>query len=312
MSFWGCTHEPIIEPIKPTSSFVNVPIGCNNCTSSPICAIIDDIQVGSSTTYSICAANPAGQGSLILDQNYCILWTPKIDANQIVKTCIIACNGSICDTTFFTIFPPNTTDTTNTGKPCDPKVIYFEKDILPIITTNCAYSGCHNATSAEEGVVLDNYANIMKTGGINPGNPSKSELYEVITDKDQKDIMPPPPSPKLTDTQIQLIANWITQGAKNETCNENPSTCVTENVSYSKYVKEALASCTSCHNSGNLGGGVNLESYVGVKSAADNGKLLGAISWQSGYKSMPQGGSKLPDCTIRKIKSWIESGSPNN
>jgi mono/diheme cytochrome c family protein len=124
--------------------------------------------------------------------------------------------------------------------------------------------------------------------------------------------MPPPPAPKLTNAQIQIIAKWISQGAKNEMCDENPNGCNTDNISYSNYVRPYLASCTTCHKSGNAGGGINLESYAGMKAAAESGRLIGALSWTNGYKNMPQGGSKLPDCAIKKIKSWVDSGSPNN
>ena len=77
----------------------------------------------------------------------------------------------------------------DTGSSCDPSVIYFEKDVLPIITANCAYSGCHNAASKKDGIILDNYNNVIKTGKIKTGNASGSKLYEVMIDKDPKDVM---------------------------------------------------------------------------------------------------------------------------
>ena len=46
--------------------------------------------------------------------------------------------------------------------------------------------------------------------------------------------------------------------------------------------------------------------------AAISGKLYGALSWSNGFMAMPQGGSKLPDCNINKIKSWIDAGAANN
>ena len=39
----------------------------------------------------------------------------------------------------------NPIDTTPTGTPCDPDVVYFSKDILPLLRSNCAKSGCHDA-----------------------------------------------------------------------------------------------------------------------------------------------------------------------
>lgn len=103
----------------------------------------------------------------------------------------------------YPIFPPLPSDTTFTGIKCNADTVYFEKEILPIITANCAYSGCHNTVTAADGIKLDNYANIIKYGKIKPFNVSKSELYEVITDTDQKKyVMPPPPAAKLSVAQI--------------------------------------------------------------------------------------------------------------
>jgi hypothetical protein len=68
----------------------------------------------------------------------------------------------------------------------------------------------------------------------------------------------------------------------------------------------------TCHKSGNASGGISLDTYAGTKAAALNGKLYGSISWSPGFKAMPQGGTKLPDCTLKKIKSWVDAGAPEN
>ena len=98
---------------------------------------------------------------------------------------------------------------------CDPNVVYFEQQILPIIVSNCAKSGCHNSIDHEEDIVLNSYSSIMSDGEISAGNPGNSELYEVITETDPDDIMPPPPHSPLTSAQIALIRTWIQQGAPN-------------------------------------------------------------------------------------------------
>jgi cytochrome c553 len=203
-------------------------------------------------------------------------------------------------------------DTVQTGIKCNVDTVYFENYILPIISASCAYTGCHNAATAADGVKLDNYANIIKTGKIKAFNPGGSELYKVIVATNSKDVMPPPPAARLTAEQISMISKWISQGAKNNKCTENAGDCKTENISFSTYIKPVLASCTSCHKTGNAGGGINLDSYQGVKVAALSGRLYGSIAWSQGYLAMPQGGSKLGDCTIKKIKSWIDAGAPNN
>lgn len=200
-----------------------------------------------------------------------------------------------------------TGDPVNT--PCDTTVIYFESDVLPILTTNCAYSGCHNAASAKDGVVLDNYANVIKTGDVKPYDAGNSDLYKVLTKKDPKKVMPPPPS-KLLPSDINIILKWIQQGAKNIKCDNIG--CNTANMSFSKDIKPIINGCVVCHNVGNALGGVRLDTYDHIKTVASNGKLIGSLSWAPGFKAMPQGGNKIASCSIEKIQSWINAGALNN
>lgn len=205
-------------------------------------------------------------------------------------------------------------DTTDPGtiSDCDPNIIYFEKDVLPIIASSCAKSGCHDAASHQDGVVLDNYSNIMNTGDIRPGDPGGSDLYENITEDDHDKIMPPPPNAPLTSAQIEVIRKWIDQGAKNLTCNEG-SACDDSNVTFSKTVAPILnKSCIGCHNPNFVSGGVILSTFNGASIVAINGKLAGTISHAPGFSPMPKSGNKLSDCNIKLIKKWISNGAPNN
>ena len=309
---FSCTHQSSVPESIAISSMVNLTSTCVGCPSSPVCPIIDDIPVNTSTTYHVCSALPSGQGVYELNDNNCLVWTPSGNQTEIVTTCIVVCTGKVCDTTLITIFPPVPSDTVQAGIKCSQDTVYFENDILPIISASCAYTGCHNETTAADGVRLYNYSNIINTGKVKAFKTSDSKLYEVITESKAKDVMPPPPAAKLTTLQINMIGKWIAQGAKNNKCNENPGSCNTENVSFTTYIKPALASCTSCHKTGNTRGGINLDSYQGFKIAAESGRLLGAIKWSPGYMAMPQGSLKLPECTINKVKSWIDAGAPNN
>lgn len=206
----------------------------------------------------------------------------------------------------------NSQDTTSGGqdstRPCDPDSVYFENTILPLLSSSCAYSGCHDAASHEDDVILDSYTNIFSTGEIKPGDPSDSKLYKVITESGG-DVMPPPPNSPLTPAQISLINKWITQGALNNRCDE----CDSSDVKYSNQVLSILNNnCVSCHNGSSASGGVHLDSYAGVKAQADNGKLFGVINHSSGFKIMPPSGNKISDCNVRIIKKWIDDGAPNN
>jgi len=65
---------------------------------------------------------------------------------------------------------------------------------------------------------------------------------------------------------------------------------------------------SSCHFlGGNL---VYLGSYDETMDVANDGDLLGVILHQSGYPPMPGDGGMLDDCSIDKIRAWINRGYP--
>ena len=94
--------------------------------------------------------------------------------------------------------------------------------------------------------------------------------------------------------------------------------CETENMSYSNDVWPVISSiCLGCHSGASPGGDIRLENYTDVAAAgaiqAGNfGSLYGAISHASGNSPMPKNSNKLSDCTISKIKAWIDQGMLDN
>ncbi|MFM7218018.1 MAG: c-type cytochrome domain-containing protein, partial [Bacteroidota bacterium] len=192
---------------------------------------------------------------------------------------------------------------------CDPDSAYFENDIAPLLNTNCAKSGCHDPITHAEGIRLNTYANVMNSGIIDPGNPGNSDLIEVITETDPDKIMPPPPAQPLTSSQIALLNQWISQGARNNSCTGG---CDTTNVTFSQSIAPLLQNkCNGCHGTSNPGGGVILTSYANVLTVAQNGKLLSSVEHTSAFP-MPKNGNKLPQCEIDMIRIWIDAGAPNN
>ena len=107
-------------------------------------------------------------------------------------------------------------DNTYVESPCEDGIIYFNRDIFTIINKNCAYSGCHDSSSKSDGVILDSYDNIINTANVIAYDPSDSKLYEVLIEDNLNKIMPP--NGKLDDSEINLIYNWIDNGAKNINC----------------------------------------------------------------------------------------------
>ena len=64
----------------------------------------------------------------------------------------------------------------DTSTPCDATKIYFQQQVLPILVSNCAMSGCHDDATHKEGVVLTSYQKVMATTEVRPGNPGNSKL----------------------------------------------------------------------------------------------------------------------------------------
>jgi hypothetical protein len=196
---------------------------------------------------------------------------------------------------------------------CDSTKVYFDQQVLPILRASCAFSGCHDATTASDGVILDNYDNVTLTGGVRAFELEGSDLYEVLVDDDDDDRMPQAPRARLPQDQINLIATWIREGAENLSCDPAAGGCDTLAVSFAAVVKPIIeTNCQSCHSGGSPSGGINLSSYAGIKARADSGQLFGSMDWRNGFSRMPQGGPKLEQCKIDQIASWINDGAENN
>ncbi len=91
--------------------------------------------------------------------------------------------------------------------------ISYSINVAPIISSNCAFSGCHGDSLTKEFNLLA-YEGMMNAG-IEPGKPENSKLYKTLVDLNENEVMPKKPYNILTDKQIQLIYVWIGQGAKN-------------------------------------------------------------------------------------------------
>jgi mono/diheme cytochrome c family protein len=190
---------------------------------------------------------------------------------------------------------------------CSADSVYFVNQVMPLISSNCTMSGCHDNITQADGVILTTYTSIMKY--VKAGDAANSKLYKVII-KTNGDRMPPPPMPPFTAAQKALIQKWINQGAKNNSC---AAACDTTVFTYSGAVKSIMdAKCAGCHNPANLGGNIDVSTYNAVKAVALNGKLYGSVAHQAGYSPMPKNSAKLSDCEIKQIQKWVNNGALNN
>ena len=177
--------------------------------------------------------------------------------------------------------------------------ICFNTQILPLIKASCAQTGCHDAITREEGIVLDSYNGIKALG--------TRDLMKYINLSYGK-VMPPLPQPRLDAASKALLNKWIGEGAKNRIC--TPTVCDTVNVKYTTHIAPIMnIYCKGCHNTSNAGGAVNLDNYTSTKTCTTTGKMICTIT-ASGCAIMPKGGPSLSKCDIRKIQIWAATGCP--
>lgn len=237
-------------------------------------------------------------------------------ASFVILAAVIAISLPSCKhDPMFTIPDPQDTVTIDTGAnagvPCSPDTAYFQNQVLPLLISQCAQAGCHDAATRAEGIELTSYQKVMTTGKVKAFNPNDSKIYKAILETDPDDRMPRPPAAPLTAEQKDLIRKWIQQGAQNNVCNENYGSCDTTNVTYANFVSGLLANkCVGCHSGANPQGGIKLTTYTEVKAAAQNGTLYGSVARLTGYSAMPKGGAALSPCFVNKIKAWIDAGTP--
>ena len=98
--------------------------------------------------------------------------------------------------------------------------IDFNRDIRPILSDRCFQCHGPNEASRQGDFRLDLQSSAFgKTSSgahpITPGKPANSAILKKLLTEDEQERMPPADSgkPPLTATQVELIRNWIAQGA---------------------------------------------------------------------------------------------------
>ena len=82
----------------------------------------------------------------------------------------------------------------------------FLLNVVPILTANCAKSGCHvKGVQAPDLSATNAYTSLIYYGYVDTDFPEQSALYIKITSGSMKD--------KATDVDRALILKWIQQGA---------------------------------------------------------------------------------------------------
>lgn len=107
---------------------------------------------------------------------------------------------------------PATDPPAATQPPVQGATVSFANDILPILENRCA--NCHGRMQTEEGLNLLSYEAVMAGSNnglvVIPGDAANSLLVELVATQEM-----PKRGPKLTLPQVQLIMDWVNQGALN-------------------------------------------------------------------------------------------------
>ena len=105
---------------------------------------------------------------------------------------------------------PEATQPLPTPTPPEGTGVSFSEDVLPVFETRC--QRCHGTERAEAGLSLASYADVMAGSNngpvVIPGSAETSRLVELIVSGKM-----PWRSPKLPETEIQTISDWVDAGA---------------------------------------------------------------------------------------------------
>lgn len=97
--------------------------------------------------------------------------------------------------------------------PAISKTVSFGTDILPLLVTNCAKSGCHNGSISPNLESANAFNSLVNGNFTNSSTPANSLVYLWMTGKESA-TMPLGASNNPSNINGFILA-WITQGAKN-------------------------------------------------------------------------------------------------
>jgi mono/diheme cytochrome c family protein len=107
---------------------------------------------------------------------------------------------------------PAVENTPTAGTTASGASVSFANDILPMLQSRCV--NCHGGQRTEHELNLNSYAGVMAGSEngpvVTPGDAANSPMAELVANGKM-----PKRGPKLTPAQVQLIVDWINQGAQN-------------------------------------------------------------------------------------------------
>jgi mono/diheme cytochrome c family protein len=141
---------------------------------------------------------------------------PILPVILVIAVFLAAC-GNPTDTQTTPPAPRTPVPTDKVESPADTQAppaaesdVSFSQDIFPILQKSCHQ--CHGSSRTDANLSLINYDQLMAGGNrgaaIKPGDADNSLLIKLVVTQSMPKV-----GSKLTPEQIQLITDWVNQGA---------------------------------------------------------------------------------------------------
>lgn len=236
------------------------------------------------------------------------------------------------------------------GKP-DPTLVSFAKEIAPILNSKCGE--CHGGDDPKGRLNLSTIA-AMKQGGqsrlplVVPKNPNQSSLLLRLVTQNPAQRMPKGSKDPLSDSDIQKVFKWISQGASFDGAAEdvplaelastrpaaggnapkkvdnspvviNKATG-SEKISFTKQIAPSIVNlCIGCHGGNTPRSGLNLTTFEGMMRGGESGRVIvpgnldASRLWQlvgaGEQPRMPQGQLRITRKFHADLREWILEGA---
>lgn len=208
----------------------------------------------------------------------------------------------------------------------------YDANIQPLLKERCGQ--CHDSDPSAD-LKLTTYEGVMAGGEhgkvVIPGKSKESNLYLKLTTDPPFGKQMPKKGDKLSEEQMNMIAQWIDEGAikREEGMNLDESTQMSDTIvtapadliGFKEHIQPILkAKCAKCHDA-DPSGDLYLMTYEGIMKGGEHGiVVVGGNSKESNLylkltpsppfgKQMPRKGDKLTEEEMLLIAKWIDGGA---
>ena len=208
-------------------------------------------------------------------------------------------------------------------QPAAPKVD-FAKQVKPILEGACVR--CHDAEKTEGELVLDSRESAL-IGGENgpslvPGKPEESLLYTTTMLPEEDDLSMPPKGQFLSQSQIDLLGKWISEGAE---WPEGIQLKKTPRIMFARDIQPVLEeNCVSCHKADKAEADFDMTTREKAFTTGDNAPSIVPFDPEASAlyflttldadddELMPPAnkGGPLSNTITEKLRLWVMQGAP--